>query len=190
MNRSATCITIKGCLLLEISGSVFREIMGEEIRQLTSLRVLLMSKILLFKPWDWNKVAALRSHTKMKKLYNGEHVYSIGEHDENIYIVVSGELELYATDELMRGQLDVLIRHRSLDSTNKSIQELQKLKVSEKYLRKKKKLPKRFTLLRLAHGNYFGDENGFDNSKKEYSVVVVTSHAHLLVIHKEVFIYN
>lgn len=146
------------------------------------MRLKYLSALKLFSAWDHASLAGLLNYIYLRTPKHGSYVYRKGEENNNIYIVVSGELEITIDYRLQ----DVIEEDKGIEFKNNQ-------EKFEKNYYKKKDVKREVSLFKLSQGNYFGDEEGFKPKIKEYSVKVCSNNTKIFLIPKDVkilfFIY-
>jgi hypothetical protein len=70
--------------------------MGDVMRQANYSRIELIKKLPLFSEWSMAQIASLFRHCVKKEFGYNRLLYRQGERDDNIYIVLKGEVEVAA----------------------------------------------------------------------------------------------
>lgn len=93
-NRTASCVALNKVTVISLGSEIFKEILGDHIRDLNAHRFDILSKIKIFLGWDRSKLGGLLSHIFVRSPNHLTHVYQRGQVDQNIYIIISGEIEI------------------------------------------------------------------------------------------------
>jgi len=134
-------------------------ILGERTKKLNEARIARISKIALFNEWIKPTLAALSNYILLRGYKSGEYIYSKGDHIDYIYIVVQGEVEIIARDDLLEHNSN---RKYKLLKTNKKTNE--------------------YPLIKIPEGGYFGDENRLTSSPSNFAVRAIHDQTLLYLI--------
>lgn len=77
-----------------ISKEPFMRTFGEVIRKANLSRIEMLNKIPIFTQWSLAQLALLYKHFSKLDLQYNKAVYQQGDTDDNIYIILKGEIEL------------------------------------------------------------------------------------------------
>ena len=152
--------------MIAVAKEPFLRTMGDVMRQANYSRIELIKKLPLFAEWSMAQIASLFRHCVKKEFGYSRLLYKQGERDENVYIVLKGEVEVVSAQQLLHQE----------PASQKTIGMMINNKVE-------KKLPR--VLTKIVTGGYFGDEEGFADPVKRLSARVATSDCSLLVISKK-----
>lgn len=173
--RTASCIAETKTSCISLDHEIFKLILANHVRELNKKRLLYLSNIKLFRNWDRPSLAGLLSYLYLRNPKHGTYLYEEGTENNNIYIVVSGELELVANYRLKE----------AIEKEKHMGFETEKEKFEKKYM-KEKNGNVEISLFKLSNGNYFGDEEGFISKMKKYSVKVISTNTAVFLIPKDV----
>ena len=157
------------CACLKIEGTIYKALFGPHLKDLNNLRLEYLSNMPLFGNWDRSNLLALLPHISLVTKSHDEYVYKAGEIDKYIYVVMAGELEIIAT---------------YVDNTEEKESNLSEY-IIDKYT-KHRPIVKELPIMKLAVGNYFGDEEGFEQKVKQFSVKVKSNNTKIFVLAKDV----
>jgi len=167
--RSASCIPITVVRCIRMPGKHFQNVIGYKVRNYNSKRFSVLTDIHLFSNMDKSTLGGILNYIKILFPSNGSYIYKTGDIDQNIYIVITGELE-FTYNYYIKKQSDSIRACTSREYTEKH----------------------ELSLIKLYKGNYFGDENGLlrgsMNSKKGFNVKVNSENCVLHMIPKHVSI--
>lgn len=181
-NRTASCIALTKVTVMSIHYKIFQAILGDYIKNLNRKRFEYLSKLRIFNGWDRSKLGGLLNHIYVRQPMHSEYIYKTGGYDQNIYVIITGEVEITIECDEERSE-----EFRKLKNFNPEKSELDsKTKDFQKGYQKKKFMP----LLKLTPGNYFGDEDGFNSEKKSYNAKVISNNCKIFLIPKEKIILN
>ena len=153
----------------------FQSTLGEHVLSLNRERFDILTNTKLFYQWDWARLGGILNHIYVRNPDHSSYVYKKGAKDLNIYVIVSGELEITVPYEYM-----------DEEKTKTEIKGVLKALDSKHQMMKKYHRGGEFSLLKLSRGNYFGDEDGFMEEHKGYNVKVTSNNCKLFLIPKEV----
>ena len=83
----------------------FQNILGEYVKGMNLKRFRLLRKVKIFYGWDRPKLGGLFNHIYVRSPTHSSYVYKKGDTDANIYIIVSGQLEITAPLETVKTNL-------------------------------------------------------------------------------------
>jgi CRP-like cAMP-binding protein len=143
-------------------------------------RIELLSQLKIFQNWDYAKLGGILNNVYVRSPLHGTIVYKAGEINANIYVVVSGELEVLIEGEYVEESRDrVKIKGKS------------EIKVDFKNeFKKNYKKSYEVPIMKVSEGNYFGDEEGFKEPVKNYTLKVISNNCQLFLIPKDVSLPN
>lgn len=81
-------------IVLILAKEPFMRTIGDVIKQSNADRIELIKKQPLFAEWSRAQIASLFRHFIKKDIPYNKVIYKQGEVDENIYIVINGEVEV------------------------------------------------------------------------------------------------
>lgn len=93
-NRTASCVALNKVTVIGLGSEVFKDILGDHIRDLNRQRFDILAKIKIFLGWDRSKLGGLLNHIFVRSPNHLSHVYRRGDVNQNIYIIISGEIEI------------------------------------------------------------------------------------------------
>lgn len=67
---------------------------GDAMKRINLTRIEMLGKLAIFADWTMAQLASIYKHVERKDLSYNSLVYSIGEVDESIYLVIKGEVEV------------------------------------------------------------------------------------------------
>lgn len=165
------------CLVLP--GKIFQQTLGQKLRSRNSQKYAFIQKITFFSKIDKTTLGAMLDYIQVREVMKGNLIYAPGSLDNNIYVVISGELEF----------MNFYTYPKSQENQNASDKgfPLQICRNSREKIE--------ISLTRLYRGNYFGDENGLFqkslfNEKKEFGVRVKSQKCILHYISKDILEKN
>jgi CRP-like cAMP-binding protein len=164
---------------LGLSDYIFKRVLGGYVKRLNEMRLKFLGEMKMFVGWDKGSLGGLLNHMYIRNPLMNEDIYCKGDINRNIYIVISGELEILIDfDEFQERNQNREVKEKS------NIQ-----KFREKYLKseKNKKKKEEISLFKLAKGNHFGDEEGFLPDVKQYTVRAKSNNVKIFLIPKDVF---
>ena len=109
-------------------------------------------------------------------------VYKTGSDDQNIYVIVQGEVELNIQKHFQK-PADIV----KADNFNKEKNEFE-FDINDYKVGYRKK--KYISLLKIGPGNYFGDEDGFNSKIKTFNAKVISNNCKLFLIPKDKIVLN
>lgn len=175
-NRTASCVALNEVFCLAIDNKIFQKILGDYVRDLNNMRIQFLSNLKIFQNWDRGSLGGLLTHIYLRSPKHSTYIYQNGESNKNIYIVVTGELEIVAE----YNQKQELEQNKEIAYKNN--QE----KFEEKYQKKTSIDKTEISLFKLTPGNYFGDEQGFNVENMKFSVRVTSNNTKIFLIPKDV----
>lgn len=158
--------------VLALDSESFATVLGDHVRSMNRHRFELLSSTKLFWEWDYSVLSVLLNHIYVRSPKHGSYVYKRGDEDDNIYVIVSGELEITCVYEYLAKKK----RKKVVKSG---------LKFEHDFMNQYKKKSE-ITLLKLGVGNYFGDEDGFEAKVRQFNIKVKSNNCKLFLIPKEV----
>lgn len=158
---------------------IFRSVLGTYIKDLNQGRLKYLQNLKIFDGWDRVSLVGLLTHIYVRSPKRDDYIYKEGEKNNNIYIVVIGELELVKKYDPKKEKKQ---KKEADQMTNDE-------KFKNRYLLEDPGVKKEVNIIKLTEGNYFGDEEGFGSDVKNYSVKVKSSVTKLFLIPKDVRIY-
>jgi CRP-like cAMP-binding protein len=93
-NRTASCVAIEKVTVIGFSSEIFKDILGDYVKDLNRQRFEILAKIKIFLGWDRSKLGGLLNHILVRAPNHLSHVYQRGQTNQNIYIIISGEIEI------------------------------------------------------------------------------------------------
>lgn len=96
--RTANCVCMTACKLLVFEGRAYRDSVGRAIAASKEKEVALLTRVKLLQTWESHKVSAFYEgivNTRRSFAF-GTLIFGAGQHLDNVYIVVRGEVELSA----------------------------------------------------------------------------------------------
>ena len=163
------------CIVLQ--GFIFNKVLGNHVRKFNKIRIGHLKNLKLFAEWDRPALYSLLTYMYVRNPSINQYVYRKGDTNENIYIVISGELDLVIDFDYEKE------REENRDHQDEPVEE----KFRNKYfLPNKVKQNEEISLFRFTEGNYFGDEEGFMPPTKKYSVKARSNNVKLYLIPKDV----
>lgn len=109
-------------------------------------------------------------------------VYKSGSDDQNIYVIVQGEVEINIQKNFLN-PADVA----KAENFNRERNEFE-FDINDYKLGYRKK--KYISLLKIGPGNYFGDEDGFNSKFKTFNAKVISNNCKLFLIPKDKIVLN
>jgi len=178
--RTADCFSgPQGVLVAEVRKEDVELVLGDMCRQRDQGVLATMRNMRCLATLPDVALAGMKFHAKGKEIHRGEFVYKAGQKDAYIYGVLAGELELVAHH----------IEEQPLAHTKRIVVFKDGSKANVTHYKELKEV-KDYQILKLAKGNYFGDEEGFLEEKKQYSIRVVSETAHIFMISKQLIFAN
>lgn len=80
--------------VLTLPKEPFIHTIGEVIREHNQYQVEKLKQLDIFKSWTMAQLASLYRHFSRRQMPYGSFVYNRGDHDENLYVVAKGEVEV------------------------------------------------------------------------------------------------
>ena len=109
-------------------------------------------------------------------------VYKTGSDDQNIYVIVQGEVEINIQKNLQK-TTEIVKRDNFNHEKNEFEFDVNDYKIG---YRQKKYV----SLLKIGPENYFGDEDGFNTKKKAFNAKVISNNCKLFLIPKDKIAMN
>jgi CRP-like cAMP-binding protein len=175
-NRTASCIAINDVYVIAIDHEIFQYILGDNVRDMNIFRIQMLMSLKIFQNWDRAALATLLKYIYIRSPKHSEYIYKKGEQNLNIYIVVTGELEIVAEYD----------QKKELEQNKEIAYKNNQEKFEEEYKKKTQSEKSEIPLFKLTPGNYFGDEEGFNVSKMKHSVRVSSNNTKIFLIPKKV----
>lgn len=95
-NRTASCIALNDVYVIAIDQEIFQKILGDYVRDMNDMRINFLSNLKIFQNWDRGSLGGLLTHIYLRSPKHSSYIYQKGDINQNIYIVVTGELEIVA----------------------------------------------------------------------------------------------
>jgi CRP-like cAMP-binding protein len=95
-NRTASCVCLTEVYVMAIDHKIFQKILGDHVRELNLMRIQFLSNLKIFQGWDRGSLGGLLNHIYVRSPKHSSYIYKKGQDNKNIYIVVTGELEIVA----------------------------------------------------------------------------------------------
>lgn len=93
-NRTATLVTVQPTELLLVNKEPFMRTIGDMMRKAHLSRIEMLQRISILEQWSLAQLASLYKHFIKKDYTFNSIVYEQGQTDENIYVVLKGEVEV------------------------------------------------------------------------------------------------
>lgn len=170
--RSASCISLEGCVCLTFERKVFSDVLEHHFSEYNNARSLMLSRLHIFKDMDRNSLMSLLNYSKVVNYLRGTYVYKRGERENNIYIIVSGEFEIVYPYDITNSShivndVDIELREFITGYSSTGTRDV--------------------SLLKLYKGDYFGDEDGYNTKFKEFSLRATSQMCMVYQIPKDVY---
>lgn len=159
---------------LSIDEVVFKAVLDEHVKEMNATRYEILSKTKIFFGLDRSLLMGLLTHIFVRSPKRNTYVYQKGDINKNIYVIVDGEFEITCPYEYVENDFDKIKIGKETNIQPKN------------ELKKNYKKNLELSLIKLGKFNYFGDEDGFDNKEKKYSIKVLTNDCKLFLIPKDV----
>ena len=159
--------------MLTVPREIFMRTVGELRKKVNYQRLEILIKVPLFHGWQISRLSALYKHFVKLEFEYKQTVYSEGEHNDKIYVVMSGEVEV--------GRSHAAACQPAVDGASRELYaELQGPRAAAK-----KSISCVTKVRLLGLGTYFGNEEGWSEQAKQHTARVSSPSCLLLVINKE-----
>jgi len=155
--------------LIGIPASYFRRLLASKIKLANIGRARSLSSAILFQKWPKQNISNLMIYLFRKTFSMNSYIYKRNDIDRNIYIILNGRVEV--------------LYEKRIDTTHKPLEESPPISIQKRNFRIVFK-----PIIILSNGDYFGDEEGLFEDKKNYSIRVSTPECIVYQIPKKVYI--
>ena len=179
---TVSCVAWTKVIALRINGTAFKNIIGDYLLEVNRKRFRVLSQLRVFQGWERPDLGPLLNHLYLRSPQHCSYVYQKGDVNNNIYVVIQGEVEVTVCFKKKKGKEDKSGFRKRVETGKVEL-----VSTKQSFLRKRTKdLVEEVPVLKLAAGSYFGDEDGFLTEEKIFSVKVVSNNCKLFLIPKEV----
>lgn len=94
--RTASCVAVTNVICIAIGHTIFQKLLGEHVREFNNQKLQLLLGLKFFTGWQRTSISALMNFMYLRTFRQSDYVYKKGNREliKNIYIVISGELEI------------------------------------------------------------------------------------------------
>jgi len=135
-----------------------------------------IESIAWFRGRDQGTLAILSMFLLFRKFVKTDYIYKQNDSNEYFYIILDGEIEIIKEQN----------KDQSLPMLDQNLHSTQKKSASSKFMTKTKDIIE-IPLLILGPGGYFGNEEGFLETKKEFSIKVRSDVCKVMMLPFDVF---
>lgn len=110
MSRTATLVAIDQSSVLTLLKEPFLNTIGDVIRSHNLSLIEKLKNLELFKNWSLAQLASLYRHFTKKAVGFNSFIYRKGDKDDNIYMVVKGEVEVFFYNQIL-AQVNPIVKN-------------------------------------------------------------------------------
>lgn len=116
-NRTASLVAVQPSLVLTVNKDVYMSTIGYYIRRIHISRMEMIQRIPIFEEWTLAQISSIYKHMKKVELRYSSAIYSQGEVNECIYIVLDGEIDMFV-EESAKGKVKRSYKLRKIGKHN------------------------------------------------------------------------